>query len=337
MDTYRYVFIPMARPQIFISSTFYDLKVVRDDIARAMKDLGYESIRHEMGAIPYTRGDKLESSCYREVANCDILVCIIGGRYGSSSTITPGSITQNELRRAYEQGKQVYVFVDKAVLAERTFFNKNKNVEGVSFSHDRKIFEFIDEVDQLPTGNPLFGFDNASDIIALLKEQLAGMFQRLLAEQSHKGQLQLLDELKSSISTVGELAKFLSTKADEAGIAVKDILLTDHPLFATLRRVTNNKYRIFFADLSELNQWAIAACELIPVAENSWDAPAYKEWIKLSKNSKGEEVGFILKVWTELFDDAGRLKPLSRADWQDSYVSYEQLALTPQDDDDLPF
>ena len=106
----------MARPQIFISSTFYDLKVIRDDIARAIKDLGYETIRHEVGSIAYARGDKLESSCYREVGNCDILVCVIGGRYGSNSTVASGSITQNELRSAYEQGKQVYIFVDKNVL-----------------------------------------------------------------------------------------------------------------------------------------------------------------------------------------------------------------------------
>lgn len=326
----------MARPQIFISSTFYDLKVVRDDIARAMKELGYETIRHEMGAIPYARSDKLESSCYREISNCDILVCIIGGRYGSSSTVMPGSITQNELKSAYEQGKQVYVFVDKAVLAERNFFKKNKSIDGVIFSHDRKVFEFIDEVDQLPTGNPLFGFDNASDIIALLKEQLAGLFHRLLTEQGQKGQLQLLDELKSSISTVGDLAKFLSAKADEAGVAVKDILLTDHPLFAALRRVMKNSYRMFFADISELSQWALGARRLRPVDEADWDSPEFREWFKRTKNPKGVEEDCLLKVWTGLFDDAGRLKPLSRADWKDSYVTYvESPYIAP--DDDIPF
>lgn len=327
----------MARPQIFISSTFYDLKTVRDDIARAMKELGYETIRHELGAIPYSRGDKLESSCYREVANCDILVCIIGGRYGSSSTITSGSITQNELRSAYEQGKQVYVFVDKSVLAERTFFNKNKNVDGVIFSHDRKIFEFIDEVDQLPTGNPLFGFDNASDIIHILKEQLAGLFQRLLTEQSQRGQLQLLDELKSSISTVGELAKFLSQKADETSGAVKDILLTDHPLFTALRRITKNKYRIFFADLAELNQWALAARNLHPVEQHEWDSPEYKEWIKRGKQADGSDDNYLLKIWTGLFDESGRLKPLNRTDWKDSYISYAPLEFSIPIDDDIPF
>ncbi|MBU9166223.1 DUF4062 domain-containing protein [Burkholderia gladioli] len=314
----------MARPQIFISSTFYDLKIVRDDLARAMKDLGYETIRHEVGAIPYGRSDKLESSCYREVENCDILVCIIGGRYGSGSTVSSGSITQNELREAYDQGKQVYVFVEKNVLSERTFYKNNRDIQNLVLTHvsDRKVFDFIDEVDQLPTGNPLFPFENAGDIIALLKEQLAGLFQRMLKEQSNARQHQLLDQLKSSIATVGELAKYLSTAADQAGVAVKDILLTDHPCFAALRRVTKNRYRIFFADLTELTQWLSSAKAMIPVEEENWDSSDYMEWVKRTSKNGGDEQT-LLKVWGGLFDDAGRLKPMSSAAWKDQYIAIE--------------
>ncbi|MCH4583725.1 DUF4062 domain-containing protein [Achromobacter xylosoxidans] len=319
----------MARPQIFISSTFYDLRVVRDDLARAMKDLGYETIRHEVGAIPYGRSDKLESSCYREVQNCDILVCIIGGRYGSGSTLAPGSITQNELREAYDQGKQVFVFVEKNVLSERTFYKNNRDVQNLVLTHvsDRKVFDFIDEVDQLPRGNPLFPFENASDIIALLKEQLAGLFQRMLKEQTNERQHQLLDQLKSSIATVGELAKYLSTATDQAGVAVKDILLTDHPCFAALRRVTKNRYRIFFADLTELTQWLGGARSMVPVDKEHWDSPDYKEWVRSAKKNDGEEEQTLLKVWSGLFDDTGRLKPMSSAAWKNEYITIETSIL----------
>lgn len=318
----------MARPQIFISSTFYDLKGVRDDLARAMKDLGYETIRHEVGAIPYARGDKLESSCYREVENCDILVCIIGGRYGSGSTVSTGSITQNELRQAYDQGKQVYVFVEKNVLSERSFYKNNRDVPNLVLTHvsDRKVFDFIDEVDQLPTGNPLFAFENASDIIALLKEQLAGLFQRMLKEQTNARQHQFLDQLKSSIATVGELATYLSTAADQAGIAVKDILLTDHPCFAALRRVTKNRYRIFFSDLTELTQWVSGARSMNQVEEDAWDSPDYMEWVKRTQKNESEEQT-LLKVWIGLFDEAGRLKPMSSTAWKDEYITMETSML----------
>ncbi|MDZ7862242.1 DUF4062 domain-containing protein [Acidovorax sp.] len=192
----------MARPQVFISSTYYDLKSVRDDIARFLRDVGYESIRHEVGGIPYAKNEKLENSCYKEVENCDVLVCIIGGRYGSASTTSSGSITQNELRSAYEQGKQVFIFVEKSVFSEYHFYQNNKQLEGAKYTsvNDKRVFEFIEEVAQLPTGNSLFPFDTSSEIVSILREQLAGLFQRFLSEQTLLQQRRLFEELKEGLN-----------------------------------------------------------------------------------------------------------------------------------------
>ena len=108
----------MARPRVFISSTFYDLRYIRDDLERFIRDLGYEPIRHERGSIPYSKEAPLEESAYKEVAISDIIVCIIGGRYGTDSATRDGSVTQNELKEALEQGIQVYVFVEQNVHSE---------------------------------------------------------------------------------------------------------------------------------------------------------------------------------------------------------------------------
>ncbi len=43
----------MAKPRVFISSTFYDLRQVRADIDTFIDQLGYESVRNEEGNIPY--------------------------------------------------------------------------------------------------------------------------------------------------------------------------------------------------------------------------------------------------------------------------------------------
>ena len=75
----------MAKPRIFLSSTFYDLRQIREDLEQMIRELGYESVRHETGAIPYSRKEPLESSAYREVDLCDIMVSIIGGRFGTQS------------------------------------------------------------------------------------------------------------------------------------------------------------------------------------------------------------------------------------------------------------
>ena len=41
----------MAKPRIFISSTFYDLRQVREDLERTIRELGYEPVRNETGSI----------------------------------------------------------------------------------------------------------------------------------------------------------------------------------------------------------------------------------------------------------------------------------------------
>lgn len=329
----------MARPQVFISSTYYDLKSVRDDIARFLRDVGYESIRHEIGGIPYSRHEKLENSCYKEVENCDILVCIIGGRYGTTSTTSSGSITQNELRSAYDQGKQVFIFVDRSVLTEWHFYQNNKRLEDVKYTsvNDKKVFEFIEEINQLPTGNPLFPFDVSSEIVSILREQLAGLFQRLLSEQTLLQQRRLFEELKSSITTVGELAKFLSEKTTQDQDVIAQVLLTDHPIFAALRKAVNNKYRIFFSDLSELDQWAAGARALKPVDEEFWDDIDYREWIKRERDSNGVEFRYLLKIYVGLFDESKRLKPMSKAAWKDEYISYQKDKIQDDDEDNIPF
>ena len=87
----------MAKPRIFISSTFYDLRHVRADLERFIRDMGYDPVLNERGAIPYGKESALEEYCYREIDLCDIVVAIIGGRYGSGSDSEPYSISQMEL------------------------------------------------------------------------------------------------------------------------------------------------------------------------------------------------------------------------------------------------
>ena len=53
----------MARPRVFISSTFYYLKQVRSDLELFVKEMGYDAVLHERGAIPYGSKEKLEEYC----------------------------------------------------------------------------------------------------------------------------------------------------------------------------------------------------------------------------------------------------------------------------------
>jgi hypothetical protein len=50
------------------------------------QSLGYEPVLSEKGDIAYTPDLPLDESCYREAAGADVLVLIIGGRYGTEKS-----------------------------------------------------------------------------------------------------------------------------------------------------------------------------------------------------------------------------------------------------------
>ena len=50
----------MARPRIFVSSTYFDLRVLRADLERFIREMGYEAVMFERGHIPYGSEQALE-------------------------------------------------------------------------------------------------------------------------------------------------------------------------------------------------------------------------------------------------------------------------------------
>lgn len=128
---------------------------------------GYDAIRNEEGSIPYGKDERLEEYCIQEVRHSDILISIIGGRFGSESKdeasiekyIQKSSISQRELRTAIDNQKQVYIFIDKNVSAEYQTYLLNKGNTNVNykFVDDQRIYSFIEEIKNLGI-NQYFGY-----------------------------------------------------------------------------------------------------------------------------------------------------------------------------------
>lgn len=57
----------MAAPRVFISSTYYDLRHVREDIGNFIKSMGYEPVMHDRGGVTYAQSETLQKSCYNEL------------------------------------------------------------------------------------------------------------------------------------------------------------------------------------------------------------------------------------------------------------------------------
>src|ERR1700733_1548353 len=172
----------MSKPRVFLSSTFYDLKYIRNDLENFILQLGYEPVMNERGQIPYGRKEALEQYCYKEISNCNIVINIVGSRFGSQSHQEAYSVSQLELRTAHEHNKQIYIFVEKAVHHEYRTFLKNEKVKDFlpQFVDDIRVYHFLKEIYNLSANNTIFDFESAREIIEVLREQWAGLFQHYL-------------------------------------------------------------------------------------------------------------------------------------------------------------
>ena len=302
----------MARPRVFISSTYFDLRVVRADLERFMKEMGYEPVLFERGHVAYGKDDALEEYCYREITSCDILVALVGGKFGTQAREQRQSISQKELRTAIDNGKQVYVFVERAVHAEYKTYQKNKDVEGFTpiSVDDTRVFEFLEEIYGLPAGNPIEPFEISDDIIRYLREQWAGLFQRLLQESARQSEFNLIKSLQNTALTLDQLVTFLTEERTKGDDAIKDILLSSHPAFDTVKKAAEIQYRVVFYTVDELSS-LLSACGYQRIRGMGNDA---LYWYN-SRLVKG------IRVAQSIFDENGKLKVVHPEDWEERYIA----------------
>lgn len=220
----------MAIPRVFLSSTCYDLSEVRDSIGNAIKSFGFDPCLSDHGDVFYHPDLHTHVSCANEIANCQLFILIIGGRFGGSYVADPSkSIVNAEYAAARELNIPVFTFVKRDVLDDHRFYKKNKEKPGLKDfdfpSIDKQdtaeqIFQFIDDVRLAKVNNGFFPFEYAREIEALLKKQWAGMFfdflqQRRLGDE-YQHQRKVLSDLTSATSQLGEIVKTMYRQMDKA-------------------------------------------------------------------------------------------------------------------------
>lgn len=72
----------MAGLKMFVSSTCYDLAEERNQLRQFISDLGHEPILSEYNEILYDFNEHTHVSCVREISNADMVILVIGTRFG---------------------------------------------------------------------------------------------------------------------------------------------------------------------------------------------------------------------------------------------------------------
>jgi Domain of unknown function (DUF4062) len=163
-------------PNVFLSSTIADLHYLRDGLRDAVAELSYNPIMSEYGDVGYINPSTAASSCYRTVRQCQMLVLIIGRRYGDTAT-DDLSVTQKEFRTARDENIPTITFVESQVLNFKQVFDADPGAaiwdSFPQMDNPRKTFGFIDEVKASESYNGLIPFIDVGDAKKKLKMQIA--------------------------------------------------------------------------------------------------------------------------------------------------------------------
>lgn len=120
----------IMKKKVFISSTCFNLKDLRSEVAVALEEWGYLPLWNESRSFPIKPGTHSHDICLDNVKKCDIFVLIIDSRYGGiyAGNNYPKkeiSISQYEFEIAFNEKKEVYIYVRDTVWNERPSYKKN--------------------------------------------------------------------------------------------------------------------------------------------------------------------------------------------------------------------
>ena len=231
----------MAKPRIFVSSTYYDLKHVRSSLEVFIETLGFEPVLAEYGSVAYDPSQPLDESCYREAQSSDIFVLIIGGRYGSIASSQNDnsarleeqleSVTRTEFTRAHDNDIPVFILIEQGVYSEYQTYLRNKENSSIEYAHvdSANVFRFIEFIHAKQKNNPIHPFEKGADIEEWLKEQWAGIFQELLRQRKDNSrfadlasQIRQLEAVNSTLKSYLESVLQSVSSADSGALIERE-------------------------------------------------------------------------------------------------------------------
>jgi len=238
----------MAVPRVFISSTAYDLGPVRERLRQFVLDMGHEPVMSEYSDVLYDHRFHTHTACVQEVPLCDIMVLVVGGRFGGAAVpeardeiTTPGggtslehfdnlSITQIEVLKAIDEGIPLFAFVDDAVWHDHKLFEVNGGSVDIIYPSIQKadtaryIFDFINFLRRRTAGNAIVPFRQIADIEHHLRRQWSALLQRLLTESTNKAHVEERDRAIGEQIEDLKLAVLSTISADDARKIARSVL-----------------------------------------------------------------------------------------------------------------
>jgi Domain of unknown function (DUF4062) len=169
----------MRQLSIFVSSTCYDLKSLREHIRRDIASWGHDPVLSEYPSFPVSPDLSTVENCKKVVKDrADIFVLVVGGKRGSLDPKTASSVVNSEYREARAAGLDCIVFVDKQVWDLLPIYRNNRNIDFAPTVDSTTVFGFLEEL--IADTRWIYPFTKTEDILSTLRVQLSTRFQDLL-------------------------------------------------------------------------------------------------------------------------------------------------------------
>lgn len=136
----------MTRTRIFVSSTFFDLAQIRDDLRVTIASIGHEALLSEYPQFPILPTIDTIENCRQVVRSSDVFVLIVGGRSGSLDPVSGKTITAIEYETAVQNGIDCFIFVQENVMTLLAAWRKNPGADFSPAVDSSRVFEFVDRV-----------------------------------------------------------------------------------------------------------------------------------------------------------------------------------------------
>ena len=273
-------------PNIFISSTISDLHYLRDGLREAVEDLGYHPIMSDYGEVGYINPSTAAESCYRSVKQCQIVVLVVGKRYGNVGTDSL-SVTHREFRTAQIEQIPTITFVEPQVLSYKEVYDADPEVATwarfAPMDHATNTFELLNEVAASEAYNAIVPFTSVSDAKRQLKFQIADFVGDRLSQVLQPARKQLQAALAQIKTMRNELTH-------SSVVPVKDADRSQRYLI-TMRFLLDDKHAEFRAFAEMLFEDIDAAIDAMSNAETFEEFIAASSYtINVEENYEGAEL-----------------------------------------------
>ncbi|MEL7237793.1 MAG: DUF4062 domain-containing protein, partial [Planctomycetota bacterium] len=158
------------------------MKQIRADLRDLIEvQIGFDCLISESADFPVDSSVDPIENCRQRVRNdADVLILIIGGRYGHIDSSADRSVTNIEYITARAKGIPIFAFIDRAVLSLLPIWTKNPTADFSPQIEDPKVFNFIREVRDEHRAW-CHSFETAQDIKPALQLRLAHLVSESLA------------------------------------------------------------------------------------------------------------------------------------------------------------